>query len=104
MSRRRRSFTLLELLVAIVIIAALYGLVMYCARIARESAYCLQVKTQLFGPAIRSGPHFLGWTDANCIRVQWEERGTPDHSAQIGVAEFDLEQNKFLNITYTPAH
>ena len=102
MSKCRKSFSLIELLVAIAIIAILYGRVMYGLKSARESAYCLQVRTQLSGVSLKSGPKILMWTADRCIKVEWTEAATSDHPIRIGVGEFDLEQEKFLAITYTP--
>ncbi len=101
-SRGRKSFTLMEIVAVIAIIAILFALVMYAARIARESAYCLQVRTQLQGRILKSGPKILTWTTENCIQVQWTEAATPDHPLQTGIGEFDVEQNTFVHITYTP--
>ena len=91
------------MLIAIAIIAILFALTMLALKSARESAYCLQVRTQLPGVTFKSSPKILAWTNNTCIKVQWIEAATSDHPRQIGLGEFDVEQNTFLSMAYTPA-
>ncbi len=100
MQGRRRSFSLIELLIAMAIVAILFGLVMHAFKSARESAYCLQVRTQLTGVPFKSGPRILKWTADRCIQVEWTEGATSEHPVRKGVGEFDLDQGQFLHLEY----
>jgi prepilin-type N-terminal cleavage/methylation domain-containing protein len=103
MSRWRSSFTLLELLIVIAIISMLVALTMFAMRSARESVYCLKVGAQLAGTSLKSGPTFLNWTGDHTFKVQWIEAATSNHPIQVGIGEFDLDQDRFVTIAYAPA-